>query len=89
MKKLSGRDIPLPAAIRQRIAEQNTSDTQQPAPKPKPALNQNQNLNQNLRFPDQYLGLVQDLKVKMKGPMTLSLNQDLHQSKVKLNQYEQ
>ena len=36
MKKLSGRDIPLPAAIRQRIAEQNTSDTQQPAPKPKP-----------------------------------------------------
>ena len=38
MKKLSGRDIPLPAAIRQRIAEQNTSDTQQPAPKPKPQI---------------------------------------------------
>ena len=38
MKKLSGRDIPLPAALRQKIAEQNTSDTQQPAPKPKPAL---------------------------------------------------
>ena len=34
MKKLSGRDIPLPAAIRQRIAEQNTSDTPQPGPKP-------------------------------------------------------
>ena len=38
MKKLSGRDIPLPAAIRQRIAEQNTSDTPQPAPKPKPQI---------------------------------------------------
>ena len=36
MQKLSGRDIPLPAAIRQRIAEQNTSDKPQPAPKPKP-----------------------------------------------------
>ena len=36
MSKLNGADIPLPAAIRQRIAKRNTSDKPQPAPKPKP-----------------------------------------------------